>query len=328
VDQLSEKAYYRSPVWLQNAAVSMMGLRLRAERTGPEATAQFERLRQSERWDPARMEAFVDQEVHRLVAHAFSHVPFYRHLAAERGWTADDFRGRHDLEKLPILTKAALRANARALTVDRGVMAGPAVTLNTSGTSGTPLTVIADRGSRRRHYAFWRRLRGWFGILPGMHRATFFGRIICDPEQRTPPFWRYDAFGQNHLFSSYHLSPANLPAYYEALSRLAPAEIVGYPSSLFAVANYVNAHGLSGIRPRVVFTTAETLLGHQRAAIERAFGVPVVDQYGCTEMALFVSQCEQGAITSIRSTGSWRWSMTTIARSHQANQGKRCARDS
>ncbi len=289
-----ESIYYRSPVWLQNIAVSARGLALRRERFGPEASVQAERLRESERWAADRLEAFVDREIRRVVTHAFSHVPFYTRLAADRGWTAADFRGREDLHQLPILGKDIVRANAAALVADSRALAGPLLTLSTSGTSGTPLRIAVDRASRRRHYAFWERLRGWFGVAPGMRRATFFGRIICDPGQTRPPFWRYDRVGRNYLFSSYHLSPANLPAYYEALCRLRPDEIIGYPSSLFALANHVNAHGLREIRPRAVFTTAETLLAHQRAAIERAFGAPVVDQYGCTEMSLFVSQCEAG----------------------------------
>jgi phenylacetate-CoA ligase len=292
VETTWEKVYYKSPTWLQNAAVSAKGFSLRRERFGPETTAQVRRLRESERWPLDRMEAFVDAEVRRVVAHAFSHVPFYRRLATERGWTPADFRGRGDLHKLPILEKDTVRANRAALVSDSREMQGHLLTLSTSGTSGTPLKIAVDRASRRRHYAFWERLRGWFGVLPGMHRATFFGRIICDPGQRQPPFWRYDYFGINSLFSSYHLSAANLPAYYDALCRLRPAEIIGYPSSLFPLANYINAHDLRDVRPRAVFTTAETLQPHQRAAIERAFGVPVVDQYGCTEMSLFVSQCE------------------------------------
>ena len=48
-------------------------------------------------------------------------------------------------------------------------------------------------------------------------------------------------------------------------------------------------------RPRLIVTTAETLLAFQRETIERAFSCPVTDQYGCTEMALFISQCEHGS---------------------------------
>jgi phenylacetate-CoA ligase len=291
LQQRWETIYYRSPIWFQNVAVSTKGFALRRERFGPETATQVGQLRESECWAADRMDAFVDSEIRRVVAHAFAHVPFYQRLASDRGWCPADFRGRNDLHKLPILSKDVIRANAGALVADRRTLQGRLLTLSTSGTSGTPLKIVVDRASRRRHYAFWARLRSWFGIAPDSHRATFFGRIICDPGQQRPPFWRYDYFGRNYLFSSYHLSAANLPAYYDALCRLRPAEIIGYPSSLFALANYLNAHDLQGIRPRAVFTTAETLLAHQRAAIDCAFGVPVVDQYGCTEMSLFVSQC-------------------------------------
>ncbi|GAB6194027.1 hypothetical protein JCM39068_37790 [Desulfocastanea catecholica] len=51
---------------------------------------------------------------------------------------------------------------------------------------------------------------------------------------------------------------------------------------------------LTDIHPKAVITTAETLLLQQRELIEDVFGRPVFDQYGCAEMALFVSQCEHG----------------------------------
>ena len=96
------------------------------------------------------------------------------------------------------------------------------------------------------------------------------------------------------LFSSYHLSEANLPHYYRKLCDLAAEEIIGYPSSLFQVARYIVRENLPFPAPRVVFTTAETLLAHQREIIARAFGAPVIDQYGCTEMVIFVAQCAHG----------------------------------
>jgi phenylacetate-CoA ligase len=41
-------------------------------------------------------------------------------------------------------------------------------------------------------------------------------------------------------------------------------------------------------------TTAETLHDYQRDMIEDVFQCKVRDQYGCTEMAIFVCQCENG----------------------------------
>ena len=76
----------------------------------------------------------------------------------------------------------------------------------------------------------------------------------------------------------------------------APDEVIGYPSSVYQLARQVRDSGQPPLAPRVVFTTAETLLAHQREAIEAAFACPVIDQYGCTEMAFFASQCEHGTM--------------------------------
>ena len=43
-----------------------------------------------------------------------------------------------------------------------------------------------------------------------------------------------------------------------------------------------------------ITTSAETLYSWQRKIIEKAFGVPVIDQYGSAEMCNFVAQCHLG----------------------------------
>jgi phenylacetate-CoA ligase len=124
-----------------------------------------------------------------------------------------------------------------------------------------------------------------------------FGRIIVLPEIDRPPFWRYDAAQKNLLFSSYHLSEKNLPFYVKKLKDYHPEEIVGYPSSLYHLSLYIVEKGLEGkIKPQVVFTTAENLLSYQRKIIRQAFKCPVINQYGCTEMAMFASECEHGKL--------------------------------
>ena len=134
----------------------------------------------------------------------------------------------------------------------------------------------------------------WHGIQFGMKRATFCGRIIVPPNQNTPPYWRYDKFQNNYLFSSYHMSQNNLEHYYEKLLQIEPKQIDGYPSSIYTLARYILDKKLSPIKPIAVLTSAETLGMNQREIIEQAFGCKVADQYGSSEMSLFVSQCEFG----------------------------------
>jgi phenylacetate-CoA ligase len=111
-----------------------------------------------------------------------------------------------------------------------------------------------------------------------------------------PPFWRFDWPQNNLLLSAYHLSDENLMHYYRKISKFAPEEVIGHPSSIYTVAYYIVSRKLKPLNPKVVITTAETLLPYQRETIEKAFKAPLVDQYGCTEMAFFGSQCQSGTM--------------------------------
>jgi phenylacetate-CoA ligase len=290
----TEKIYFRSPITIQNLAVSAYGYLLYTQRYGGRAAEYLHQLRNSQSFGKSELERLQVRELQRILHHAFASVPYYRALSRQRNLCAEDFSSLSDIQKLPILTKEQIRNSPSTFRSDWFIGRGRALTLNTSGTTGKPLTIYCDKESRRRHYAFWTRLREWFGILPGMTRATFFGRIVVSPEQVKPPFWRYDAFQKNVLFSSYHMSEPNLEYYYKRLVEIQPDELIGYPSSLFILAKYLKQNKLGGISPRAVFTTAETLLEHHRDLIEEVFERKVIDQYGCTEMALFVSQCEKG----------------------------------
>jgi phenylacetate-CoA ligase len=287
----SERIYHKLPVTLQNVAVTIRGLELFRERYG-RAGRDFGRfLAHSANWDDVSIGQYQDQCLREIVGHAMRTVPFYRELAAGGPVSVSC---REDLAHLPIIEKKQLRDAPEYFQADRNSYRGKPIRLGTSGTSGTPLKINCDVACRQKHYAFWSRLRRSFGIGANTWRATFFGRILFAPERSQPPFWRYDFAQRNLLFSSYHLSPAYLPAICEMLRRRQCSEIVGYPSSLFLVADHIVSRGLPPLRPRVVFTTAETLLAQQRSLLERAFDCPVIDQYGCTEMVIFVAQCANG----------------------------------
>jgi len=125
--------------------------------------------------------------------------------------------------------------------------------------------------------------------------ATFGGRIVVPAQQTRPPFWRYDVFNDNWHFSSYHLSDRNLPHYCDQLSKVNPSHIRSYPSAIYTVALFMRDRGIAGIRPKAIITSAETLLEHQREVIEEQFGCRIYDEYGCNEMAIFATQCEEGS---------------------------------
>lgn len=288
-----EAIYYSLPVFMQNMLVSAYGFRLYRQRYGRQSGAQRRAIGQYDRLDAAGVGRLQQKLLGDMLGHAFRTVPYYRDYARRHGVSAGDFTTPGGLAGLPVLTKDRVRTDPERFCSDEYLGRRDSFWLSTSGTSGKPLNVLCDPASRRLHYAFWDCFRAGCG-LDGRHtRATFFGRVIMRPDDG-PPFWRYDAFGRNYLFSSYHLSAGNLAQYYRKLASLNPAELIGYPSSLYPLARYCLDNGLQGIRPVAVITTAETLQPAHREALAAAFDCPVHDQYGCTEMALFVFQCRHG----------------------------------
>jgi phenylacetate-CoA ligase len=91
-----------------------------------------------------------------------------------------------------------------------------------------------------------------------------------------------------------HLLAENLPYYANAIERFRPVYLSGYPSCIYLLAEYYRQSGRPAPKPRAVLTSAETLLDHQRQAIEEAFAARVFDQYGQTEMQSFWYECEAG----------------------------------
>lgn len=290
-----ERTYFSLPVWLQNAAISAYGLSLERQRYSRESDAFLKRLHETERLSEEEMAQYVRCAMQDMIHHALATVPYWKDWAGENDAEPEDFRSLEDLRRLPTLRKSDIVA-APEQFVSEGIPRRGRIRLSTSGTTGTPLEVLSNHSARTHHYAFFRRLREWYGVGRRALRATFFGRAIMHPEADSPPFWRYDAAQNNMLFSSYHLSRQNIRHYVNRLRELRPVEIIGYPSSLVQLAAYILENDQKPLTPRVVITTAETLLQHQRELLEDAFLCPVVNQYGCTEMAFFAAECEEGTM--------------------------------
>ena len=288
-----EKIYYKIPYQIQNLFISLYGIYLHQMRYGGRSDKYTEELLVSQWFSKEELIHLQREGLTRLISHAYNNVPYYNELFKTTGLSPKDIQDIFDLKKIPFLTKNTIK-NSFDKLISRGPIRKKLARFHTSGTTGSPLTIICDIDDRRRHYAFLNRLRSWYGVEMGLRRASFYGRIIVPQNRNRPPFWCYDVAENNYIFSSYHMTDKNLCYYYDKLLKIRPVEISGYPSSLFIVARYILANKLPPIKPRFIMTTAETLLAQQRSIIEAAFQCAVSDQYGCTEMALFVSQCEKG----------------------------------
>lgn len=294
MNSIAEKIYYKSPVFIQNIAVTLLGWKLYRERFNTAGHEMLLELLASEAFTYAQITELQDSMFTTIARHAINTTPYYQTWAKTQGITALDINSLADINHFPIIDKIFLRENSALFRSNDVSLNKKQFTLNTSGTTGTPLTVYTDQHSRSKHYAFFTRLRRSYGVTDSDKRATLFGRIILTSDQKKPPFWRYDAMQHNLLMSSYHLSDENIPYYYEKLKHFNPQEIFAYPSSIYAIANFIVRNQLEPITLKLIMTTAENLLPQQRDIIKAAFHAPIVNQYGCTEMAFFCSDFPDG----------------------------------
>jgi len=169
-------------------------------------------------------------------------------------------------------------------------------TIRTSGTSGSPLSLVQSLGAVIREEAFIQRQLCWIGWRPGQRRAWIRGDLVCDERPPDGRYWRRDPVGKLLVMSSYHLSGTTIGAYVAALEAYDPVVIHAYPSSIGAIAHWLDAAGrrYRGRSLRGVMTSSETLEPGVRAAVMRAFGVIVFDWYGQAERVAAIGTCEHG----------------------------------
>jgi len=289
-----EDIYFRSPILLQNMACSLYGAKLYRERYTLPWKKYYD--------DLMKTQFMTDEEINKMqihlfksiLTHAIESVPYYQNNIKFRKSEIEMISSMDMLRELPILEKRVLR-EAPEILISKSYDIERLIKINTSGTTGTPLTIYISPDARKKNYAFFGRSKQWAGINGFEKSITFGGRTIVPAEQKKPPYWRRNLLFNNTIFSSYHLSENTVGDYIKAIRGIGPVFIDSYPSSISFVADHLIRSSGDGIDVKAIITSAETLLDHQREKIERAFGCKVYDQYGSAEQVVLVCQCEKGS---------------------------------
>lgn len=290
----AQALYDRAPRWAQNAVCNVVGAATEVRRYRGAYPDLFAEARVRETWSEDRVLAYRDRRLADLLRVAAT-TPHYAEVFARLGGSWQDFGSPAAFASLPVLTKAEVQRAPERFRP--GPLPRETVTAHTSGTTGAGLRFLTTRRAQQEQWAVWWRYRAWHGIERGTWCGYFGGRTVVPVADTEPPFWRYNVPARQILFSGQHMSPATLDAYVAELRRRRPPWLHGYPSLLTLLAHHVLARGDGiGYPVRWVTVGAESLLRHQAAAIEQAFGVPPVQHYGAAEAVANVSECERGSL--------------------------------
>ena len=258
------------------------------------SVALRKRMEESQWWPPQRLREHQLKRLRDLLQHAQAHVPYYRQLFAHAGFEPGTLAGVDCLRRLPVLTKAHMRAHGDAFRSD---VARPLARSNTGGSSGEPLVFYVGK-ERVAHdvAAKWRATR-WWDVDVGDREIVVWGSPI---ELKAQDYLRHlrDCVMGTTLLPAFDMPAARLDKYVARIRRLRPSMIFGYPSALSMIARHAAARrvALDDLGIRVVFVTSERLYDDQRALIAQAFGCPVANGYGGRDAGFIAHECPAGGM--------------------------------
>jgi phenylacetate-CoA ligase len=252
-------------------------------------------LREYERdqWRSAdELHALQWDKLQRLIAHCWQQVPFYREWWGQAGVAAvEDIRSREDYARLPLLTKPVIREHFESMIAPayRDAM----YFKSTGGSTGEPMRFGYTRESYERRIAVMFRGYGWSGAHLGQRTVYLWGAPVAAPagfhlfKDRL-----YHAAFNRRMLNAFDMSEQRMAEYADAIDRFKPETIVSYVGPLVELAHWIERNDRAIHRPKRVLGAAEALHAHQRELLQRVFGAPAFDTYGCREVMLIAAECE------------------------------------
>lgn len=267
---------------------------LEEQRLAGDRSAELRAMAERLKWSRARIEAYQRRALRSLLATARAGSRW--HARRLEGIDPESF-DIADLASLPPMTKADIREHFEEIVTDPRLrldrcrrflrqehdeyLEGEYKVSSTGGSSGDPTLVVHSRRemvcgplSFLRFLERWaRRTSAWEG-LPVIAALTSIA-----PRYRSMHGYRYIPARETHLVDV----AAPIVEIVAELNRVRPTLITVYPSILPRLAHEAEAGRLT-IRPKVVAVGAETFLPEHQDAVTRAWGCPVIDGWGSSEV--------------------------------------------
>jgi phenylacetate-CoA ligase len=252
----------------------------------------YESLRRTQWLPPAAQRELQDEKLRRLVRHAYRNVPYYRGRMQEAGLRPEDIRGQADLHKLPFLTKADVRKHLYFDILSENHVKKDVLKITTSGSTGEPFVVFADRAQLEFRWAATLRAQEWTGYEFGDRCVRLWHQTIGMSQSQVVKERLDAAFTRRKFIPVFEMSQDKLEAMAREIAAWDPVLMDGYAEALDFLAHYLESRRDLPVRPKALMSSAQTLPDQSRALIEQAFGCRVFDKYGAREFSGIAYECE------------------------------------
>lgn len=237
--------------------------------------------------DTHQKKSYLDKKRSAIVEFHLQNNLFYQNL------TKNKVAEWHDL---PILTKADLQ-QPLVNRLSNGYQLSKVYVNKTSGSSGHPFTFAIDKEAHALTWANTIHLFGQYNIdFNQSLQARFYGiplDFIGNKKERFKDF-----LSHRYRFNIFDLSDNVLENYLSVFAKKPFEYINGYTNCIVAFAQFLDKKNivLKSICPslKVVICTSEMLFEDDKALMQKTFGVPVVNEYGASELGIIAFENPMG----------------------------------
>lgn len=235
-----------------------------------------------------KFEDYVIEKRNEIVNFHLQNNSFYKNLV-----------GKSKIENwndLPVLTKKALQQPLEE-RLSNGYSLKTIFVNKTSGSSGDPFIFAKDKACHALTWASIIYRFGWYGIdFNTSYQARFYGiplDFIGHKKERLKDF-----LSNRYRFSIFDLSDDVLEKVLRKFQKSNFDYINGYTSSIVLFAKFLQSKNivLKTICPtlKVCLVTSEMLFEEDKTLMEKQFGIPIVNEYGASELDLIAFENTKG----------------------------------
>ena len=249
------------------------------------AQADFEKILQISEAD---YPDYLETKKREIVEFHLKNNTFYQNLVGKETFDPEN-SGWNDL---PVLTKKDLQKPLKD-RLSNGYSEKTVFVNKTSGSSGDPFVFAKDKEAHAITWASIIHRFGWYGIdFNSSYQARFYGiplDFIGYRKERLKDF-----LSKRYRFPIFDLSDKVLDGVLEHFKTKKFDYINGYTSSIVLFGKYLQARNiiLTDVCPtlKVCMVTSEMLFEEDKILLEKHLGIPVVNEYGASELDLIAFQ--------------------------------------
>ena len=231
---------------------------------------------------------YIEKRKLEIVNYHLKNNPFYRNLV---GQEQVDF-AISEWNNLPVLTKKNLQKPLKE-RLSHGYSEKSVFVNKTSGSSGDPFIFAKDKAAHAMTWASIIHRFGWYAVdFNNSYQARFYGiplDFVGYQKERLKDF-----LSKRYRFPIFDLSDGVLDGVLKHFKTKKFDYINGYTSSIVLFGKYLQTRNiiLTDFCPtlKVCMVTSEMLFDEDKVLLEKYLGIPVVNEYGASELDLIAFQ--------------------------------------